>query len=252
MPTLRDYQHAVAEAMSTGNTRIAAVLINNRNPPTERLQIHRNTMLSALTNTLVLTFPAVHALVGPTFFSQTARTFVQNKPPRTALLSRYGADFPDFLATYEPVRALPYLTEVARLEWTVECAAQSAHDAGTYVNIDLGGTFLSLATSLALLETRYPAEAIWRAVLNEDDEALGRIDTAPSSTSLAVWHERDCVIVQPLNAGPAAFVRKLLEGGDGEAAICAAALADPHEDPIPAITKEVLMATFAMLTPSTP
>jgi hypothetical protein len=247
MPALREYQRAIAAALLSGDAGPAGILINGRDPPTDRLRIHRNTMLTALTNALALTYPAVQALVGAAFFSQTARTYIQAEPPRAALLGLYGTGFADFLARYEPVRALPYLPDVARLEWAVETAAHESNEGQARAEIGLGEVRLALLPSLTLLAIRYPAEPIWRAALAEDGDALSRIDLAPADALLAVWHEGDGAAVAPLSASAGAFLMALLAGGDAEDAIDAAILAEPDRDPIAAITKEILPAGFARL-----
>jgi hypothetical protein len=251
MLTLREYQRAVADALMSGDMGPAAILIDGDNPPADRLRIHRNTMLTGLANALSLTYPAVAALVGAAFFAQAARTFIQVSPPAAALLSLYGSGFGDFLADYAPARTLPYLPDIARLEWAVECAARGPEEgeAPFRADIDLGGTRLAFVPSLILLRTGYPAEPIWRAALEGDGDALSRIDPTPASSSLAIWREADGAMVLPLGAGAAAFLQDLLAGGDAESAVNAAAAADPDSDPIAAITREILPTTFARLTP---
>jgi len=248
MPGLRDHQRAVAAALLSGDMAAAAVMIGGNNPPADRLRIHRNTMLTALANALALTYPAAEALVGAEFFAQAARAYIQAEPPRAALLSLYGGGFADFLALYEPVRALPYLADVARLEWTVECAAHAPAEGRPQAEVDLGGTRLALSPSLKLIEVRYPAEPIWRAALDGDGDALSRIDMTHSSALLAVWREGDGTAVSTLSPAAGAFVIELLAGGDAEAAINAAAFADPEGDPIAAVTREILPAGFARLS----
>ena len=44
------------------------------------------------------------------------RVFISDHPPRNAMLSRYGDAFGAFLDQFAPVRALPYLGDVARIE----------------------------------------------------------------------------------------------------------------------------------------
>jgi hypothetical protein len=252
MLALRDYQRAIAAALLSGDTGGAAVMIDGHSPPLDRLHIHRNTMLTALANALALTYPAVGALVGAEFFAQVARLFIQAEPPRAALLSLYGDAFPDFLARHEPVRVLPYLPDVARLEWAVECAARGPIDGGgpPCADIDLGGTRLTFVPSLTLLRTVYPAQPIWRAVREQDGDALSRIDTAPAPAVLAIWREADGAAVISVGAGSAAFIEDLLASGTAESAINAAAAADPNGDPIAAITREILAAGFARLMPT--
>lgn len=248
MSPLLDYQRAVAAAIISGNTGSATALISGHRQLADRLNIHRNTMLTALTNALALTYPAVLALVGEVFFHQMARTFVQVQPPHVALLNQYGNALADFLSGYEPVEALPYLPDVARLEWAVECASQAFGSTQSQVDVDLGGTRFALAPSLILLTTRYPAEAIWRAVLNRGEEALSRIDMTPVDTLLAIWLQGNSPAFAPLSNSAGAFLKKLLAGDDVETAIGAVVFADPGCDPVAVIVSEVLEAGFARLT----
>ena len=117
---LRDYQRAIAAGLLSGEMAPVAALIGGEVPTADRLRIHRNTMLGALINALALTYPAIQRLVGEDFFAQVAREFILADPPRAALLTGYGAGFPDFLASYRLLDGLPYLPDVARLEWAVD------------------------------------------------------------------------------------------------------------------------------------
>jgi hypothetical protein len=248
MPALREFQRGVAAAILSGNTADAASLVN----APDRLEIHRNTMLTALAGALALTYPAVEALVGPEFFAQAARAFIQADPPRMALLSGYGAAFPAFLAGYQPAGGLPYLPDVARLEWAVERAARAPEDgdAPALADIDLGGTRLALVPSLTLLRTAYPVEPIWRAALENDGDALSRLDAGPGVSILAVWRAGDGAAVVSLGPAAAAFLEEVIAGGDASAAVNAAAAADPANDPVAAIATLILPAGFARLTHS--
>ena len=38
------------------------------------------------------------------------------------MLAEYGADFPAFIAGYEAARDLPYLADIARLDWALNLA----------------------------------------------------------------------------------------------------------------------------------
>ena len=108
-----------------------------------------------------------------------------------------------------------------------------------------------LAPSLALLRTQYPAEPIWRAVLDGDDAALGCVDPRPATSYLAIWREADGAAVASLGPVPAVFLDRLLAGVDGETALAEAALAASDTDPIRAISVEILSANFARITPVT-
>ncbi|KAG0919362.1 hypothetical protein G6F31_021147 [Rhizopus arrhizus] len=45
-----------------------------------------------------------------------ARVFAAATPPSSPVLLHYGAEFPDFIASFPPAEPLPYLADVARIE----------------------------------------------------------------------------------------------------------------------------------------
>jgi len=252
MPALRELQEAFAAAIVSGDMgEIAAWIAEGPITPSERLRIHRNTMLGALAGALRLAYPAADALVGADFFDQAAGAFARRSPPRAPLLTLYGAEFPEFLASYAPAASLPYLADVARLEWAVEVAARgpASDDAPPLAKADLGELSLALAPSLTLLRTAYPAEPIWRAVLDGDEAAIAAIDPGPAAATLAIWRQGDGAAVAALGPVSAAFLGALITGADAESALAAAAALAEGDDPIAAIATEILPAGFVHLTP---
>ncbi len=84
---------------------------------TRRFAVYRNNVMSGLVTALGDNFPTVQRLVGTEFFRAMARVFVQQSPPVSPLIFRYGETFPAFIAEFEHARHLTFLPEVARLEW---------------------------------------------------------------------------------------------------------------------------------------
>jgi len=184
MPRLAESQTAFLRAITRrDNAEIAAQIAEGAFTPAERLDVYRNTFLSTLTNALRISFPAVHRLVGEEFFETAAQCFIEAEPPRCAYLNFYGAGFADFLAQFLPVSGLPYLADVARLEWAVNTALHAEDiaplDPEALANmasvLPERGAFVA-HPSVTLLRLDYPARAIWQAVLAEDDNALETID----------------------------------------------------------------------------
>ena len=101
-----------------------------------RLAIYRNTCMSTLVNALRSSFPAVQRLVGTDFFEAGARDFIRLRPPASAYLNDYGADFPQFLRQFAPAAGVPYLGDVAELEWTVKCNRLESRS-GVMVNSEM-------------------------------------------------------------------------------------------------------------------
>jgi hypothetical protein len=97
--------------------------------------VYRNTVMKGCVDALEANFPSVARLVGRDWFRAAAALYAAAQPPADARLLCYGDSFPEFLARFEPARALPYLPDVARLDrcWSESHAAADAdaEDAAT-------------------------------------------------------------------------------------------------------------------------
>ncbi|BCL76361.1 DUF2063 domain-containing protein [Jeongeupia sp. HS-3] len=79
-----------------------------------------NTRLNRI-NALENAFPTVAALVGSVWFRAMAHAYVLAVPAPSANLHDDGETLGDFLAGFVPAAGLPYLADVARLDWTRHC-----------------------------------------------------------------------------------------------------------------------------------
>ena len=252
MPALRELQNMFAEAILSDDMKaVSAWMVDGPIAYADRMRIHRNTMLGALAGALRLAYPAVDALVGSDFFDQAARDFARDYPPKAPLLTLYGAEFSEFLTGYEAASSLPYLPDVARLEWAIELTGRAPDwdEAPPRAEIDLAAIRLVLAPSLTLLKTDYPAEPIWRAVLDKNETAMAAIDPGPAPSTLAVWRQADGAAVAVLAPASATFLESLIAGTDAATALASAATLAEGGDLIAAITTEILSAGFVRLTP---
>jgi Putative DNA-binding domain len=241
MATLRDIQRDFARSLLVPGDGAALVHIaDDRAGTAERFNIYRNNVTITLVGALRLVYPAVDKLVGSDFFDGAARAFIGQYPPRTACLDYYGDDFPDFLAAFPPAATLAYLADVARLEWIAHVAlhapdapalrpdaltnlAASEHDRVRFVP----------HPSVRVLAVRYPADAIWRAVLDGDAAALGGIAMKEEPRWLIVQRQASGVVVARLDEDEASWSDLLFSGAalgkimpDEESARFVAMLAD--------------------------
>ena len=194
MPALRELQHALYRSLVERDDGDAAAHIRADGlAAAERLSIYRNTFFGSLTNALRLSYPAVHRLVGAEFFEAVAQEFIEAQPPRGAYLDEYGAEFPDFLVRFPAAESVPYLPDVARLEWAVSRALHAPDatplDVAALCAVGEGDhdrvRFVP-HPSLSLVGARYPADTLWRAVLEQDSATLGSIDFADAPVWLLI------------------------------------------------------------------
>ena len=94
-----------------------------------RFGIYRNNSAAGLAAALAVRYPAAQRLTGDEFFKAMAREFAREHLPASAALINWGADFPDFIASFAPAAGVPYLADTARLEsawWRAYHAADAA------------------------------------------------------------------------------------------------------------------------------
>lgn len=188
-----------------------------------RLAVHRDTVAATLTSVVEARYPVVRRLVGDAFFAAMARFFVVAHPPESPALVFYGAVFPAFLDAFEPARALPYLADVARLEWARHEAFHGTNaacaDASLLASIPpeaLAEVHLILHPTVRLVASDYPILAIWRA----NAEADGRCEIEDRPETALVVRPEFSVRTLPFPRGGEPLVRRLMEGAPlGAAAV---------------------------------
>lgn len=220
MPALLELQRAFGAALlDSARPQILSEVAHELGIEPSLLAIYRNTALRTLTAALGLSFPAVRQLVGEDFFEGAAREFIGMHAPARAYLNDYGQEFPRFLAQFPPAASLSYLADVARLEWAVNRALH-APDASPLALSSLAALNSALmplvsfvphpAVSVLRLET--PADAIWRAVLDQDDAAMAALDVTAGPVWLLIERNADGVQVRRLTALSGRFTERLCAG----------------------------------------
>lgn len=143
----------------------AALLADGQRGPLFRSQafsVYRNTAARGAVEALRASYPSVDMLVGEEMFTQVALDYRREQPPSGPVLSDYGADFAAFLARQPWTSELPYLADVARLDW-LWLESFLAPDAPAMPGSSGGNSGIKLhpATRFAWLAT--PAMTIWKA-----------------------------------------------------------------------------------------
>ncbi|MBL8708156.1 MAG: putative DNA-binding domain-containing protein [Rhodospirillaceae bacterium] len=209
--------------------RPAGVIGRAGRPAADRFDIHRNNIFASLTAALRARFPVVVRLVGEAFFADMAAIFIRRHPPVSPVIMEYGGAFAAFLKEFDAVGALPYLADIARLEWLRHLAAHGADavpaDLSPLARLapsamaELRFTLHPTATALS---SAYPVASIWRANAVAPDLQPVLADSAGESVLIVRPHRQ--VLLLDLPPAGDVLIAALQEGRTlGDAAALAAA-----------------------------
>ena len=225
---LRDLQAEMATYLVSGDDAdILGLIVGDTIPAGARLRIHRHQLYESLGAALAGTFPTVQQLVGDAFFRAMARAFIAQALPAQPVLNEYGEGFPAFVGTYEPTRGLPYLTDVARLDWALNLAFNSplgqqltAADLSSIPGEQLPSTKVGLAPGTCVIHSTYPLDRIWSA--SQPGASIATVDLGEGGICLLVLRRPDDASFIALTKAEAAFVAALASGEPLEDAALAA------------------------------
>lgn len=231
MHSLADLQRRFARDVAGDVTAVASAATE-----APGIAIYRNTIRANYRNALRATFPVVCALTAAPFFHAAVDAFADAHPSRGGDLNVYGDAFADFLATYPHARDLPYLADVARLEWAIDEAHRATDDviapqallealAATPAE-RLAGRRLVLDASCRLLRPLHPARRIWQA---HQSGFIGEseVDFGAPPECLLVRREAGTTAIERIGGGEFAWLAALRIGEDLGTALDAAFAADP-------------------------
>lgn len=147
----------------------AGLIRSGKLSATQRLAIYRHNVLTNLCGVLEDIYPVVLKIVGEAFFRHAAQQFVCAHASHSGDLNRFGDEWPAFLGTYEHATDLPYLSDVARLEW----AWHEAFHAGDALPFEFhrlaavppeehGLLRFALHPTTQLLQSIFPILQIWQ------------------------------------------------------------------------------------------
>ncbi len=164
-------QRCFAEALLEPEQACPPGLITwNASDPARRFAVYRNNVIVSLVDALADTFAVTQDLVGEAFFRAMARVFAYTNPPTSRLLVFYGETFPAFIERFPPAASLPYLADVARLEF-LRVRAYHAADVAPVRSEDIVAVLadedklpdlgLALHPSLAVLDSAAAVVSLW-------------------------------------------------------------------------------------------
>ncbi len=233
MPSLAELQQQFVAQLLRPDGDLPESIRPNGLSSAARLGVYRNNTLTGLGKALAAIYPVVERLVGEDFFRHAARVFIRRHPSHCGDVGEYGAGFADFLAEFEPARALGYLPDVAQLEWARHRAARAAdHDPLDLAALarvtpdDYESLYFALHPSVRLLESDYPVLRIWQ--VNQPDYAEeDRVDLREGGCRLLIWRQGLALRQRALPPGEYRLLQALAEELDFGSACEPALAAEP-------------------------
>ncbi len=233
--------------------RFAAAIAAPDAPDAPGLAVYRNAVRTNYRNALRASYPVVCALTGAPFFHAAVDAFAAAQPSRCGDLNAYGDAFPEFLAAYPHAASLPYLPDVARLEWAQDEAARAAAADGTPEGAlaalgaiaaeDLATSRLRVDPSCRLLRSAHPVLRIWQ-VHQQGFAGDPQVDLDAGPDHLLVRRRDEDVVIERVPAGEFAWLSAVATGADLSGALAAALAADPEFDFAAALAARVADGTL--------
>jgi hypothetical protein len=228
MQPLPELQSQLARALREPGAASPPIRANGLSAA-RRLQVYRHNYESALLSALRAVYPVTERLVGEGFFSTAAMQYLKQDPSRSGNIQDYGAAFPAFLGGYAPAVDLPYLSDVAALEWRrLEAALAPAHtpmDIKALAEVPTATQprlHFRLQPAAGIFESRFPVLSIWQFCQQAEPE--GELDLGLGSQCVLLSRPALDVQMRLVSAGEHAFLLRIEQGGSFEVA-CSDALA---------------------------
>ena len=163
------------------NQEIFAHLGGEESLKSERLSIYRNNIFGSYHSVLESTFPVVKKLVGDDFFLILGRYYNSENFSQSGNLEVYGKNFPQFIAQNFDKHKLPYLADLAKLEWLYHLSYFAANPPGIDIKSlqnleeeDFFQIIFTLHPSCHLIESSFSIFDIWQE--NQKEVSLQKIN----------------------------------------------------------------------------
>jgi hypothetical protein len=202
----------------------------------DRLRLYRGNARANTVKALGAAYPIIGKIVGEEFFFGLASEYQSRCPSGSGDLNEFGEAFAAFLADFSHVKEMPYLPDVARMEWRVHrahfAADQATFDPQRLVSVPPERQLqlrMRLHPACGILHSVYPLARIWQ-VHQDDYNGEFEVDLAAGPAHVLVSRPRFRVEVAQISEAEAAFLAAALEGRALEDSLAAAQFKDPSFD----------------------
>ena len=184
------------------------------------IDVYRANAHAHAERTLAATYPVVHALVGDEAHHALARALWHHHPPTRGDLAEWGGALAGFIEAQHDLAGLPWLGDVARVEWALHQAGRAPDARPDPASFGLLQQHAPehlravLAPGTSLIESPWPVLSVIDAHLHGDpgfDEVAERLRQHVSE-AVRVWRPDGQVRAAVIDAGVAHFEGLLAAG----------------------------------------
>lgn len=169
---------------------------------------------------LQTTYPVIAQLIGDEAFAHLATDYWAKYPPMRGDLAQWGGELAVFITSIQALQTEPYLSDVAKVEWALHCAAIAADQAADSATFSLLTTHdpeaitLQLAPGTMLISSLFPVASILTAHLyaSPSFEEVGQKLRQNTPEIALVWRQGLKSLVALCTATEAAFISQLQAG----------------------------------------
>lgn len=216
-----------------------------------RFALYRGNQSATWHKTLAAAYPVALALVGDEFFGGLARAYGRAQPADNPDLNHFGARFATFLRDFPHAAQLPYLPDLAALEWALHRAhyapqadGLSAAQLAAIAPDQIEETTFRLHPAVQLLASEWAVVPLWLAHQPGSGVAFPEEMAVPSQ-ALAARPQWQPVLL-PLDAAAHAALQVLAQGGTFGAALDAAFELDEAFDVAAALQQWLAQAVLVV------
>ena len=220
MPELAMLQALLSAAISdrARDAHALPLIAGDAEEARQRLAIYRSNVTANAAGALAAIYPIVRKLVGAEFFAGLAHAYSAAHPSASGDLNELGEHLADFLPTFAPAQALPYLPDIARLEWLAHKAHYAADraplDVGTLAGLaedDYARLAVTLHPAVAVVSSAFPLFRIWE-VHQDDYRGELAVDLESGAERIVVYRPQFRATVSRLSTGEAVFLAAVARG----------------------------------------
>lgn len=215
---------------------VSTIVKGGKLSPEKRVAIYQHNVISTLTGALQDLYPVTEKIVGTPFFLRLAEQFVRVTPSSSGDLNMFGGEWPEFLRVHTDAINLPYLEDVAKLEWAwhraFHAADRPAFELARLANVaqDKHAELqFSLHPSVTLFKSAHPIVRIW-AVNQHDYAGDMAVDWTLPGDLVLVSRQDVTVTIQSLPRATFEFLQALNTGQTLARAVDVAFAADAEFD----------------------